>query len=144
MENIDNIKDLTNWLIQENFNFENFSINEDWKLKYEGWGLERNSENYVLFYFEKGERRILFETPNETDIIRRFIKEIENNEYLRHHYLTMFKEEKQAVDCVNKLKSYDIDCIFDKVLWEYKEKYRYRVFIIGPGIEKAKNIILEK
>jgi hypothetical protein len=135
------IEELREWIRKECFNEENISINSDWKNLYSGFGLEKSSEGYKAFYFERGERDILYSSASEKEIVDFFQKELKDEKSLKWHFLKMFKSEKIKNKCLEELEDLGLRIEIDEILYNSPKDIRYRIFVVGCGAEKAKNIV---
>ena len=138
---METIEDLKQWITKECFNEERVFINGDWKALFLGYGIEQTSDGFIAFYFERGERDILFSSTSEKEVVELFQIELQEEKSLKSHFLIMFKSEKLKNQCLEELKPLGLNIEFDEIPYNGPKDIRYRIFVNGCGFELAKPLI---
>ena len=138
---METIEDLRKRVKEECFNEEELSINDNWKALYLGYGIEKGLQDYTVFYFERGERDVIFKTALENDAVNFFYKTIDEEESLKLHFLIEFKLSHLRDKCKEELSFLGLDLKLDEVYYNGLNDIRYRIFLKGCGLEKAKKVI---
>lgn len=102
--------------------------------------LTRNNGKWRVFYTERGQDHApIFETHSEEDACRFFFRHIMA---MRHdHCVGFFRSEQQAKALGAKLEQHGLNPHRDKIPYGGPRDPRYRVFVTGKAIFKAKEIL---
>ena len=135
-----NIKTLKHRLVEEGCSTSNYSIgyrdSDVFCLINEG-GLWR------VFYTERGQDNPpVFESTSEEAACEFFFNYI-TKKFRHDHLVGFFTSEEKAKELIEKLAQYDINSHQDKIPFGGWVDPRYRVFVVGKDVFKAREILGE-
>ena len=126
------------WLKENCFSMDSYSINGN--AIFEGYGLENNGGLFQWFYTERGDKETLEHFATEKDAVEFALKKITADEYSKRNYLGVYKDE-EIQQILLELTNQGIEYWTDKILYGPFEDWRTRIFVVGCGIKKAKDLI---
>jgi uncharacterized Rmd1/YagE family protein len=136
---IQTIIELEKWLKKNCYSMNSYSINGNFI--YEGFILENNGGICEWNYTERGEKRILKHFATEKDAVDYALKKIKSDEHANRNYIGMYKSETEVEKNLAELRKRGIEYWTDKIPYGGMNDWRTRIFVIGCGIEKAKDLI---
>jgi uncharacterized Rmd1/YagE family protein len=136
---IQTIIELEKWLKENCYSMNSYSINGNFI--YEGFILENNGGICEWNYTERGEKRILKHFATEKDAVDYALKKIKSDEHANRNYIGMYKSETEVEKNLAELRKRGIEYWTDKIPYGGMNDWRTRIFVIGCGIEKAKDLI---
>lgn len=138
---IKTIQDLEKWMKDNCYSMESYSINNNFI--YEGFGLENNGDLYQWFYIERGNKDILKYFRNEEEAVLYAFSEIKADAHAKRNFLGLFKERTEVEEIIIELKNRNVEFYEDKIPYGGIKDVRTRIFVIGCGIKKVKDLIKE-
>lgn len=133
--------ELVQWLKEHCYPMNSYSINGNFI--YEGRGLEKNGNLYEWFYTERGKKQTLEYFDTEKKAVQFALKEIKGDSHANRNFIGMYKESSEVEKILSELKNRGIEYWTDKIPYGGINDRRTRVFVIGTGINKAKDLIKE-
>lgn len=133
------IIELEKWLKENCYSMNSYSINGNFI--HEGFILENNGGIYEWNYTERGEKRTLKLFVSEKDAVEYAFEKIKSDEHANRNYIGMFKSEIEVEKNLAELRKRGIEYWTDKIPYGGINDLRTRIFVIGCGIEKAKDLI---
>ena len=134
--------ELEQWLKEHCYPMYNYSINGN--SIYEGCGLENNGGLFQWYYTERGEKRILKCFVTEKDAVQYALKKIKADKHANRNYIGMYSSEQKVDQILSELKKRGIEFWTDTIPYGGLKDLRTRIFVIGCGIKKAKDLIRNK
>ncbi len=130
------------WLKDNCYSMNSYSINGN--IINEGHGLENNGGLYQWYYTERGERRTLEYFVNEKDAVEYALEKIKMDEHANRNYIGMYKTDDEAEEVLLELRKRGVEYWTDKIPYGGLNDWRTRIFVIGCGIKKVKDLIQDK
>lgn len=134
--------ELKKWLEDHRYSMNNYSIGGNFI--YEGYGLENNGGLYQWYYTERGKKETLKYFVSEKDAVQYALKTIKADEHSNRNFIGMYKEDSEVKKILSELKNHNIEFWTDKIPYGGLNDFRTRIFVIGCGINKAKDLIRKK
>lgn len=118
-----------------------YALGPEWKDRFEVFALDKVGATWQIFYAERGERRILEETRDETVACEHFYEQLCNHRGARTHMVGMYPITEDAEALVERLRGEGLESRIDEfVLRAGPAGKRYRVFVEGCDIVPARKI----
>lgn len=137
--NVMNIRDLAQRLAEEGCNPSAYSIGSRGNAS-DAFCLTHQDGRWRVFYTERGLDSVpMFEAESETDACEYFLRHILS---LRHdHCVGFFRSAQQAQTLCERLLAADIACRSDQIPYGGPEDPRFRVFVRGKAIFRARELL---
>ncbi|MDF0708479.1 hypothetical protein [Flagellimonas okinawensis] len=136
---IKTVLELEEWLKENCFSLLSYSINGNFI--YEGFGLENNGGLFQWYYTERGEKKVLEYFATEKDAVQYALKTIKADKHAKRNFLGMYKADSEVKSILLELKKREIEYWTDRIPYGGLDDWRTRIFVIGCGIKKAKDLI---
>ena len=131
----DTIIKLENWMKENCFNFDSYSINGN--SIYEGHGIDKSGRVFIWYHTERGHKNNLKYFQTEKEIVEFAYNEIKSDNWARTHCIGFTTNEKETNELADKLKEMKIEFIQDKIPYYGAHRPVYRTFVLGCDIDKV-------
>lgn len=133
------IQELEQRLVQEGCNPNSYAIGCT-GLASDAYCLTHDGEEWSVYYTERGQHQApVFKSHIEDDACQFFFRHMMG---LRHnHCVGFFRSEARAQSLLNKLMQHGLNAHQDKIPYGGPLDPRYRVFVVGKAIFKAKELL---
>lgn len=138
MENVNVPKteiELENWMKENCFNFNSYSINGNHI--YEGYGIEKSGGSYIWYYTERGQKDNLRYFTSEADIVEFAFDKIKSDKWAKTHCIGFSTDINKINELKNILRTKETTFFEDKIPYYGLERPVYRVFVLGCDIKKT-------
>jgi hypothetical protein len=132
------IKALEQWMKKNCFNFNSYSINGN--RIYEGYGIEKQGEQFVWYYTERGQKSYLEYFQTEIEIIQYAFAQIQADKWATAHYVSFTMSEEDVTELCNGLEELQISFLHDEIPYYSHQKPAHRVFVFGCDINKVAHL----
>ena len=133
------IIELEKWLKDNCYPLNSYSINGNFIS--EGYILENNGGLYQWDYTERGERRTIEYFLTEKDAVKYALNKIKSDKHANRNYIGIYKESSEVEKVLSELKNRGVEYWTDNIPYGELIYYRTRIFVIGCGIKKVKDLI---
>lgn len=127
--------ELENWMKENCFNFNSYSINGN--IIYEGFGIAKLQGSFVWYYTERGQRDILQSFKSETEMVAFAFNQIKTDTWAKAHCIGFSEDKNKIIELENLLMQMNIEFFEDKIPYYGIERPVYRVFVLGCDIKKT-------
>lgn len=127
--------ELENWMKENCFNFNSYSINGN--MICEGFGIATSENLFVWYYTERGQREILQSFKSESEIIAFAFHQINVDMWAKTHCIGFSEDKDKIIELENLLKQMNIEFFEDKIPYYGIKRPVYRVFVLGCNIKKT-------
>lgn len=127
-------------MLQEGYNDNYFCIGTDVKNFFEGYGLKKDGLDYVYYYTERGQDRVIERFKSELEAVKYTLRKIKTNDSAKEHCIGFLKSELLFNELLEKLKSRNIRHRFDSIPYGGVNDLRHRVFVYGKDIDLVRDL----
>ena len=131
-------RELQEWMEQNCFNFEHYSINGN-EIN-EGFGIVKIDSEYIWFYAERGIKETLSTFPTETSVVQHAYCQLKSDKWARAHCILKTTEKQDLLSLKNQLKEMHIEFFQDQIANFESEKILFRLFVFGCDIRKYQEL----
>ena len=136
---INTVIKLEKWLKRNCYPMNDYSINGNFI--YEGFGLEKSEGVFQWFYTERGDKQIIKYFSSEKEAVIYALKKIKTDEHANRNYIGRYKTDNEVEKILSELKKRGIEYWTDKIPYGGIDDIQTRIFVIGCGINNAKDLI---
>lgn len=129
---------LENWMRENCFNFNGYSINGN--AIHEGFGIDKSSELFVWYYTERGKRENLEYFKSEIEIVAYAFNQIKSDKWASNHCVGFSSDLNKIDELKNELMKMDVAFFEDKIPYNGIDRPIYRVFVSGCDIVKTEHL----
>ncbi|MCU7551361.1 hypothetical protein OCK74_19725 [Chitinophagaceae bacterium LB-8] len=130
--------ELEQWMKENCFNFEGYSINGN--AIYEGYGIDKSGGQYTWYYTERGQKNNLKFFLTEEEIIEYAYNQIANDKWAKTHCIGFNINKNEALELAQKLQGLGIDFFQDEVPYYGLQKPVFRTFVLGCDCNRVNNL----
>lgn len=129
--------ELENWMKENCFNFNSYSINGN--SIFEGFGIDKTDGLYIWYFTERGQKRPEKHFSSEKEIIEHAFDQIKTDIWAKTHCIGLSTDQDKINELKNKLHKKKIEFIEDRIPYSDIDRPVYRVFVFGCDIKKTKH-----
>jgi hypothetical protein len=130
--------ELENWMKENCFNFNSYSINGS--SIYEGFGIDKSGGLYIWYYTERGQKDNLKYFQSEVEIVGYAFNQIKSDKWAKTHCIGFSEDVDKITDLKSELQKMRIEFFEDKIPYYGLERPVYRVFVLGCDIQKTEHL----
>jgi hypothetical protein len=132
------ILELENWMKENCFNFENYSINGN--AIFEGHGIDKIGGHFIWYYTERGEKRDVEYFQTEKEIVEFAFKAIQSDRWAKTHCIGFTTSKTEARELNDKLKELNIEFFQDEIPYYGLNRPVFRTLVLGCDINKVTHL----
>lgn len=132
------IIELENWMRENCFNFNSYSVNGNHVN--EGFGIDKWGELFVWYYTERVKRENLEYFKSESEIAAYAFNQIKSDQWAGNHCVGFSSDLNKISELKDELNKIDIDFFEDKIPYYGIDRPVYRVFVWGCDIRKTEHL----
>lgn len=130
--------ELENWMKQNCYNFNSYSINGNFI--YEGFGIDKMNEAYIWYYTERGQKNNLATFSTESEAVEHAFNQIKIDKTAKSHCVGFVFNKAESESLSKILKDKNIDFFQDEIPYNGPNKPAYRTFVYGCDIKELTEI----
>ncbi len=130
--------ELENWMEENCFNFNSYSINEN-SIE-EGFGIDKSEGFYIWYYTERGQKNNLKYFQTEAEIVAYAFNQINLDKWAKTHCIGFSTDYNIINDLKSELQKMKTDFFNDKIPYYGIDRPVYRVFVLGCDIQKTEHL----
>ena len=127
--------ELENWMKENCFNFNSYSINGN--SIYEGFGIDKTGGLYIWYYTERGQKNNLNYFKSEPEIVEYAFNQIKSDKWAKTHCIGFSTDLNRINDLKSELQKINVEFFNDKITYYREGRPVYRVFVFGCDIQKT-------
>jgi hypothetical protein len=134
----DTIIKLEDWMKENCFNFDNYSINGN--SIFEGHGIDKIGGRFIWYYTERGEKRNLEHFQTEKEVVEFAYNAVNSDKWAKAYCIGFTTDMIETKELTDRLKELNIEFIEDKIPYYGLDRPVYRTFILGCDINKSDSL----
>jgi hypothetical protein len=131
----DTIVKLENWMKENCFNFNSYSINGN--SIDEGRGIDRFGGLFIWYYTERGQKDNLKYFQTEKEIVEFAFNEVKSDKWANRHCVGFTTDKTATNELTSKLKELNVEYLQDEIPYYGLHRPVYRTFVFGCDINKV-------
>ncbi len=131
-------KELRQWMIQECYNFNQYSIGGN--IIDEGYGIDKLGLLYTWYYTERGNRENFKYFDSEEEIVEYAFDRIKNDKWAKTHCVGFTTNQEESNTLKTELTKRRVEYMEDRIPYYGEHNPVYRVFVFGCNYLKTEDL----